>query len=281
MKTKGTMIRTIELSRIDASNRLRPVNPTWVQAMAEQVLSGDTLPPIDVVERGTGFRLIAGGHRVEAHKRAGRATIEATVWPAEAFASEAALRLHEIKENIVRYELTELDRAVHLAAWKDIHEAAAGPGKKGGRPKKGEAEKPVPDLAEVFAGSFTEAAAAALKVSQRSVYRSVQIANGLDPAVRERISFHPIADNLSELLQLAGETRDLQVRVVNLLLSEPPEAQTVADAVAVLQGQQKPQRPEPWVKVSSTFSRLKEAEQNAFFTAHSDAIDRWLATRRR
>jgi len=32
--------------------------------------------------------------------------------------------------------------------------------------------------------------------------------------------------------------------------------------------------------VSDKFSRLKEAEQAAFFQAHADAIDRWLITRR-
>ena len=59
------MIRPIEIETIDASGRLRPIRPDWVEAFAEQIAAGDELPPIEVVERPEGgWRLITGAHRL-------------------------------------------------------------------------------------------------------------------------------------------------------------------------------------------------------------------------
>ena len=274
------MLREIQISRIDASGRLRPINPTWAAAFAEALAAGERLPPIEVVERGDGFRLISGGHRLHGHKIAEREVIEAEVYTAAAFADEAAIRLREIKENMLRFELTVLDRAVHLATWKEIHEASYEPAKRGRKPKKIDPEKLAQDSA-AFSESFSATAAAALGVSERSIQVAVQIAVGIDLGIRERIAAAPIADVASELLQLAHQTQDRQARIVDLLLADPPRAGSVAEAVAVLDVTPAPAKLTGWEKVSDRFSRLNRLEQDRFFAAHADAIDRWLATRGR
>lgn len=274
------MLREIDISRIDASGRLRPINRTWSAAMAETLEAGERLPPIELVERGDGFRLIAGGHRLDAHKICGRAVIEAEVYTAAAFADEAAIRLREIKENMLRFELTALDRAVHLATWKEIHEGLYQPPTRGRKPKKIDPEKLAQNSA-AFSQSFSKAASSALGVSERSVQVAVQIASGIAPDIRERIAEAPIAYTASELLQLAHQDAERQARIVDLLLCDPPRAGSVAEAIAVLDATPAPARLTGWERVSDRFSRLAQAEQDSFFAAHADAIDRWLMTRGR
>lgn len=272
-------IQTIEIAKIDTSGRLRPINPTWSAAMAETLAAGERLPPIEVVERGEGYRLIAGGHRVDAHKIAGRTVIEAEVYSAASFADEAAIRLREIQENMLRFELTALDYAVHLATWKEIHEAAYAPPKRGRKAKQIDPEKLAQDSA-AFAKSFSQAASEALRISERSIQVAVQVATGLGLEIRERIARAPIADVMSELLHLAHQEPARQAKIVDLLLAEPVGAASVAEAIAVLDATPAPVKLTGWQMVSDKFSRLKEAEQAAFFQAHADAIDRWLITRR-
>ena len=290
-------LRTISIVDIDASNRLRTINQAWVEALAGQLGDGVRLPPIEVVEQSNGgYRLIAGGHRLAAHSKALQTEIEAQVWSAEAFSDEAAIRLREIHENMMRFELTALDRSVHLATWKEIHEAAAPPVKKG-RKSAADREKEMwqdsaaisaapgtkkqaQDSAAIFAGRFSAAAAAALRISERSVQVAVQIASGIGPALRERIAAHDLADNASELLLLAAQSEDRQARIINLMLSEPPEATRVAEAIAILDKVQPPPRLAAIARLSEQFSRLKEVDQHAFFAAHAEAIESWMAGRR-
>ena len=272
--------RIISIASIDKSDRLRLVNRAWAETMAEALLAGDRLPPIEVVERDGRFRLVDGAHRTSAHEYAGRHEIEADVYSAHEFADEAAFRLREIKTNMLRNELTALEKSIALAAWKEIHEACFEAPKKGRRPKALDPEKLRQDSA-AFTDRFSHAAAAALGISERSVRLSVQVANGIGLEIRERISEAPIADTMSELLQLAQQSPDRQEKIVGLLLLTPPAAPSVAEAIALLDRTPAPVKLSGWQKVSDTFSRLKAADQDAFFSAHADAIDRWLMTRGR
>lgn len=223
-------IQTIEIARIDASGRLRPINPNWVATLAEELAAGEVLPPIEVVERATGFRLVAGGHRLAAHAAAGRSEIGAQVLSAAEFADEAAVRMREIKENMLRFELTALDRAVHLATWKEIYETDNTVDRRGGKRRGAETQTNRQD----FATRFSATAATALDISERTVRMAVQVAAGLAPTVRARIAATPIADTMSELLQLSHQDADRQEKIVGLLLAEPPVASSVAEAIAVL-----------------------------------------------
>lgn len=272
-------LRTIRIADIDASNPTRTVNPAWAKTIAEEATQA-TLPPIEVVEVGDGtYRLVTGNHRLAAAKERGETEIAARIWASSAFQTEDELRLKQVQENLLRYELTELDRARDILTWKRIYEASK-PVPKRGRPRQQEVAENGADSALIFAERFSSAAATALGISERSVKVAIQIATGISESTRERISSHDLAGAQSELMLLAAQSEDRQTRIVNLMLSEPPEATRVADAIAVLDKVQPPPRLAAVAKLSERFSRLKEADQHVFFAAHADAIERWVAGRR-
>ncbi len=269
--------QSIEITTIDASGQIRPLDPIWVTTYAEAIHEGDELPPIEVVERATGFRMVTGYHRLAAHSQAGRTAIMARVFTAAEFVDEAAIRLRQIKANMAQIELTVLGRAVHLAAWKELYETINTTDRRGGKRRGVEAEI----NSQEFAKRFSLATSEALGISERSVQIAVQIATGIIPLVRARIELAPIARVASELLQLSHQDADRQTKIIDLIICDPPQADTVADAIAILDRIPAPTKLTGWERVSDKFSRLPVTEQDRFFAAHSDAIDRWLMQRGR
>ena len=268
-------IKAIPTATIDASGRLRELRPDWVDTFAADLEAGDELPPIEVVETSSGHRLLVGGHRLAAHLKLGRTEIMADVKDAAAYPDDAACRMREIKENLVRAELTVLDRAVALAEWKRIYELQ-NPLPKRGRPAAGEnGEK----ISNIFVERFSAAAARALGVTERSVQLAIEIAS-IDAEVRRKLALQPIADNQSELLALSRVNVARQRQIAQLLLDDDSGIDSVADAIAAIDKTPAPARAQAWEKLSNTFSKLKEAQQYAFFDAHSDAIQAWMMSKK-
>ncbi|ADZ72431.1 ParB N-terminal domain-containing protein [Polymorphum gilvum] len=281
-------IMDLDLAAIDVTDRLRKALPARVEALAEDIDERGLLTPIEVVgptDNG-GYRLIYGAHRLAAAKLLGWAEIPAIIHAPDAFAGEAETGLREIRENLMRFELNPLERAVAIAAWRDIYEAAQGQVKRGGNRRAASKfhdetlidADPVAAAAEQFAASFGEAAQRALDLSKVTVWRCLKIAT-ISPEIRDRIADSPLACNQSELLKLADQSPERQAQIVGLLLAEPAAAATVEEAIAVIDKLPPAPKPGAWEKLSDTFSRLKKAEQRAFFEAHREAIDLWLAER--
>jgi len=233
---------------------------------------------IEVVTEGDGYRLVFGGHRLAAVKQLGHETIRATVKSRDEFASEAQITLREITENLARRELSVLDRAVDIARWREIYEAAHGTVQRGRKAKLLQVETISDEAAERFATSFSEAARKALGVDRVAVHRAMRIAS-IPADLRGWIALHPIADNQSELLQLAGEPEERQEHICGLLTSEPPAASTVAAAIALIDETPAPVKEPAWQKVSTGFSKLPARDQHAFFELHEAAIALWLKGR--
>eukprot|EP00873_Tetraselmis_striata_P018470 jgi/Tetstr1/438734/TSEL_002930.t1 len=273
-------IMDLDLVAIDATGRLRKALPARVEALAEDLDQRGLLTPIEAVgptEEGC-YRLIYGAHRLAAAKLLGWAQIPAIIHAPDAFADEAEARLREIRENLMRFELNPMERAIAIAAWRDIYEAAHGKVQRGGNRRKKLADEHLDDQSANFALCFSEAAQAAFGLSQRAIYLALKIAT-ISPDIRDRIADSPLVGNQSELLKLADQSPDRQAQIVGLVLAEPPTATTVDEAIAVIDKTQPAQMPKPWEKVSDRFSRLKRSEQHRFFEAHRDAIDLWLAER--
>ena len=102
--------------------RLRTtLDQDWVAVLADSMGEVGQLTTIDVELGANGaLRLVAGAHRLAAAQRLGWVTISALVH-AEGDTPDAA-RLREIDENLVRRELSALDRALHLAERKKVYE---------------------------------------------------------------------------------------------------------------------------------------------------------------
>lgn len=273
-QTKTIAISAIDVSLIDLAAGRRKLDPAWVETLADLFSSQGQKTPIELIATEDRYRLVFGGHRLAAARHLGWVKIGAIVKSPDDFASEAEITLAEITENLARRELSVLDRAVDIARWREIYEAAHLLNKGGRHRKDADPE----ELSANFALSFSEAAQKTFDLSRRSVFNAVKIAS-IAADVRDRIALHPIADNQSELLALAAELPGRQADVAALLMAEPAQASTVAGAIAILDRVPEPAKPAAWQKLSETFSRLKPRDQRRFFELQEAAILTWVKER--
>jgi ParB family chromosome partitioning protein len=129
---------------------------------------------------------------LQACKQLGWTTIPAKIVQLDRLKTELA----EIDENLVRQELTALEKAEHLARRKEIYEALYPEAKRpqGGRPRK--------NAKTVFAFSVDTAAKTGL--TDRTIRYGVQIGTKIPQDVRDLIRHTPLADQKRELIELAG-----------------------------------------------------------------------------
>lgn len=265
---------SIPVDAIDVLAGRRVLDPNWVKTLAADFHDRGQRTPIEVIQTGERYRLVVGGHRLAAVSLVGWSHIDAIVNAPEDFANEAEIRLAEIVENFMRRELSVLDRAMDVAAWREIYEAVKG-AVKPGRKTKAQADDELDEISRKFATNFTEAAQKALGLSRDAIFRSLKIAR-IGESIRQRIALHDIADNQSELLALVGHPVDRQAAIVNRLLAG---AGSVADAIAIIDNLA-PEIPQAaWERMSERFSRLKSDEQARFFALHEEAILAWMASR--
>ena len=265
---------SILISSITILPGRRRLDPAWVRTLADMMAKEGQLSKIEVVGSVEASTLVFGGHRLAAAKELGWTRILAEVRTTPEIANETQRRLREIAENLVRRELSVLDKAVDMAAWRDIYEATHLLNK-GGRKSKGvDAE----ELSAKFCTSFSEAAQRTFGLSRRSIFYSIKIAS-IAEAVRYAIALHPVADNQSELLILAAEPPNRQTAIAGMLTAEPAQAATVSQALALLDKAEPAAKEARWRKLASAFSSLKPAEQRQFLEAHEGAILAWVKER--
>jgi ParB family chromosome partitioning protein len=281
----GEDIRHIALDLIDVPAGRRALDPNWVEALAGDFRERGQQTAIEVIQRGERFQLVYGGHRFAAASFNKWPTIRTIVRQPSEFAGAAQIKLAEIVENFFRRELSALDRAFDVAAWREIYEAVNGEVKRGGDRRSGNQSRKsatliddpaLAELSALFADNFTVAAQKALRLSRDAVFRSLKIAR-LGERVRQRISLLPIANNQSELLSLQAQPVPRQDAIIDRLIAG---AVRVADAIAIIDDIAPATPMARWEKVSETFSRLPAAEQHNFFSLHEDAILQWVASRR-
>lgn len=111
--------RQIPIDQIDVLAGRRALDPNWVETLATDFRARGQRTPIEVIQRQERFQLVSGGHRVAAAKLNMQSSIIALVKQPADFASEAEVKLAEIVENFMRRELSALDRAMDVAAWRD------------------------------------------------------------------------------------------------------------------------------------------------------------------
>ncbi len=256
---------------------MRQPLPERVSAIAASIRDVGQLTPIEVVDTEQGFELLSGALRLEAVKLLGGTEIEANVQSAEAFKSRHQLRIRQIRENLERFALNALERSVAIATWKESFEALHGAPKRGRRKA---AETSEDEMSAKFALNFSDEVQKAFGLSRRSVFLALKIAS-INADVRSDIAYYPIAENQSELLALAELGPQDQRAVCDLIVDEASGATTVSDALAIARNLPKPRQPAAWEKTSQHFSKLTQKDQNRFFELHTEAIEKWLVSRRR
>ena len=256
----------LRLSLIDAGDRLRPVDPVAVADLAVSITEGSLAHPITVRPVDGRFILVVGAHRLAAFAALGRKTIPAQV--RELSALEA--RQMEIDENLVRSNLTALDRLTFIAERVEVWAArnpdkvvmdSAQPIRKRGRPPKHFAKLAKIDGYVPAMMGFVVETVRDTGLSQRSVYNALQALNGLPAAVRAQLQGTWIGKNDAVLRQLAG-LGDAAERnaVVDLLLAG--RTKSVAEALALVAGVARPAKT-PEAGLQRDFERAFKAASPA------------------
>ncbi len=205
-----------KIQDIKVGQRNRGYSPAKVKELAESIKEIGLLHPIAIDEDNI---LIAGLHRLEAANMLGWDEIPCSVVKL----SEEDTELAEIDENLIRAELTELEKADLFCRAKELYELR--------HPKSTRLEKVKHNLkqystdATIISDSeknndntgFTDYAAVKLDKAQSSIRQSLQISKTITLEVKELIKNTPLADNKTELLSLARIEPEKQLEVVGIL----------------------------------------------------------------
>jgi 16S rRNA G966 N2-methylase RsmD len=214
----------IDQIRVNPEGR-RALNPEKVAELAGSIRELGLLQPIGV--RRETLELVYGYHRLEACRQLGWESIPVVFVDG----NDLQARLAELHENLIRNELTALERAEHLAECERIYTQLYPDAK---RPFGGsEAAQLRWHAGETVSPAFTEYVSRETGLSQRAVQQDLQIAHHLVPEVKEQIRGTELADRKRELLVLARLEPERQKQVVARVLSG--RADTVANALKQLQ----------------------------------------------
>lgn len=222
----------IDLSDIDVTDRLRKVDENKAQGFAESILKVGQKTPIEVITqtKGKPYRLIAGGHRYRAHEIAGLKSIRAELKEPETSTPDYEAKLHEIDENLIRNELSPLERSIFLGKRQEVYEAMHPKTRKGANGGRGGKK----NESEIV--SFSKNSAEAIGIGERTIQRATMIFKALSPELIERIQGTPLAQKEGELHNLARQDPKLRLKIVEAYLAEDDPASSIAVAANRIYG---------------------------------------------
>ena len=268
-------VRDITVALIEVGSRLRPARPHRVETLRQDIETTGLTQPITVVQHGQKYRLVAGLQRLEAVRALRWSQVPATVLPADTPAAE--LQFREVMENVNREELTKLERAEALTALKAAWEAMNPAAKHGGDRRSArvrlvkDAESAAENQSPIL-GLWSEVAEK-VGLGRASFYHAIEIAKGLAPTVKDRIRETWIGDHQASLMALCKVHAQVQSRAVDALLSDPPEASTVAEALLIAEGRPLPSNDDTqYHRALSTWGRLSKKARGAFLDQHKREV---------
>lgn len=173
------MIQDLPTDKLHARDDARPINRANVEALSSSIADIGLINPIRVRKDSDGWEVIAGNHRLEACKSLGLVEISCDVVEGDESSAETAM----IDENVIRQELSPVERSRYLARRKELYlglhpETAHG---KGRWPK----EFQNPELSP--APSFSEAVSAATGRSHSAVSADILRGQKVSEEVMEMI----------------------------------------------------------------------------------------------
>ena len=204
--------------------------------MADSIDELGLINPITIDKNNN---LIAGAHRIEAHKLLGLSEIEAVVLNLDGLKAELA----EIDENLIRNELHYIERGEYFNRRKAIYEELYPETKatKFGGAFKG---NQYTEVDETISLTFAKDTANKIGVSTRTVEQEIQIANSLTKDAKDAIVKLDItkrdalllaredASTQNQVIDSIKENNDLTVPEALNLLNQPPSLQNEIPHVA-------------------------------------------------
>jgi len=254
----------IPLDQIEIGKRVRPSTDAKVAALAGSIREGwdagigneGLRLPIEVrkgEEKGA-YILISGLNRLRAVQSLERTEIAAFVVDVDDMRAE----LMELEENLVRADLTALDRAYFVKRFREIFEAEHGEIAQGGDRKsadfKDENQRSTMPL-------WSDAIIERLGMSLDMCKRALRVANGLHSDVPDMLRGTGWDDNQKALLELAGVKTEKQKDVVNILLDEENGAASMREAIAMLEGAKTPGEQDAALKKWYAVTNLHKRDQ--------------------
>jgi ParB family chromosome partitioning protein len=255
MKTHSETV-LLPITSIAFGDRLRSVDGDYVQMLMASIGDLGLLQPIEVgkPDKNGMHTLIAGAHRLTALQQLGVDEVPAIV----VTASKLQMSLREIDENLMRRELTPLDRATFLAKRKEVYEALHPETKHGGDRKSDQAAKSG-HLIERFTAELSEK----LDISERSLRRAITRFRKIAPDVRDRIATTWIARKGSMLDAIAKQDPAIQRAIVGHLLADEGAPKTVAAALERVSGTKRAARSDEEAELQALMKAWRNAGQRA------------------
>ena len=232
--------RRVPLASIRVPARLRPVDPAWAAAVGGSMRETGLTHPIvvrpDSAELATDYVLVAGMHRLYAADVVlGWNEIDVEVRDLD----ERQAKVVEIDENLMRRELSALDRAVFLAERKRLWEEAHPETKRGGdfrRKSLKTADKNQTDNMSVWS-TFSKDVAERTGLSDRTIRRATALAADLGPELIARLRLSPIADNAAQLKALARLPEHFKTAALDPLAGGAPSLKAALKLAGMLPAQ--------------------------------------------
>lgn len=224
----------LAIAAITVPERLRPIDPDWVLVLAESMATIGLKEPIIVrYTASDAYELVAGAHRLAAAARLGWLDLPASIEELD----DLQARLVEIEENLIRRELSKLDRAIFLAEhkriWEELH-----PETKHGGTRKPLKRNGGNQVAKSATCRFTAVATERTGLSERSVQQAIALADRLSPDAIKLIRGTYLVDHESDLQWLSRLRPDQQIYAAGEVGER--RAERVKDALPALgRGQRK------------------------------------------
>ncbi len=236
-------VASIPIADIKIGSKRREVRD--IGELARSIGQLGLLNPITVTED---YRLIAGLHRLRAYELLGHSEIPAVVQCLNDMDTELA----EIDENLVRNDLTILERAQALRRRQEIYEARHPDAVAGVRRATGMNDLLGYHVDEIVSPTFAEDTAAKTNRNPRTIQQDTQIARNIIEDVQDAIKDSPIADSKVDLLLLARMEPEEQKAVAEAILSD--RAETVREAKKALHQEERRQH------IAETVAALPEGQ---------------------
>ena len=232
-------VQTIKIADIDVYKRMRKLNQQNVEDLAASLRESGLESPILVSPKGIvrgaegkdGYVLVAGNHRLKAAMLLGWQEIHANVVTMDA--NERVLA--EIDENLIRSELTVMEKANHLLERKKCYERihpqtargvagglASGKSRNIENDEKDEQDqddRTTPSIGFVRDQSFVKETAAKTGISASSTKASIALAKNITPATQELMKGTAMENSNVDLNALAKLPAPKQMAAVKSVIA--------------------------------------------------------------
>lgn len=252
----------LKIADIEIGERLRALDSSQVNLLAETLKQTPLQNPIVVAFLEGNYRLVSGAHRIAAFQQNGLKKIPGHVIELLKFHELEQMTLMEIDENLVRNDLTYLDRGLHFIERKRVHKVLHPESKRGGdrRSKEAQEIQSVPD-------ALWSVIAEKSGLGRRAYFENVAIVERLTATSIEALRATKFAENKGDLKLLSQQNEAMQEKVIFLLFHADHNFNSVADVLTHLNGGRptKDEATKNWTALSTSWKRLTPKARRAFY----------------